>query len=114
SALEAVDRFAREGIEIILLALPQQETADEVVEEDRPHQLADVPRFPFEFPLKVRDHESPLAKPVHEDGQTHMIRFLRFLHSTLPTISSSSPSVSFSSARMSARISSSVPSGCGL
>ena len=32
--LKAIDRLAGEGLEVLLLALPEQKAADEVVEED--------------------------------------------------------------------------------
>ena len=49
---------------------------DVVIEKNRPHQFADIPRLPFKLALKVRDHKTPFAKPVHERVQTDVIRFL--------------------------------------
>jgi hypothetical protein len=41
--------------------LPQQETADVVIEKDRPHQFANVPWFPFKLSLKIRDNKTAIA-----------------------------------------------------
>ncbi|MBV6417454.1 MAG: hypothetical protein CMLOHMNK_02154 [Steroidobacteraceae bacterium] len=113
-AIEAIQGLAGQRGEVLRLALPQQQAPDVVVEEDRSQQFADVPGLPFELPLEVGDHIAALAQAADQRGQADMVGLLRVLHDLSPMISPSSPSVSFSSARMSARISSSVRSGCGL
>ncbi len=113
-ALKPIDRLTGQRGEVLGLALPEQQTPDVVVQEDRAQQFSDVPGLPLEFPLEVGDDVAAFAQAADQRGQTDMVGLLRVLHDLPPMISPSKPSVSFSSARMSARISSSVRSGCGL
>src|ERR1019366_6899531 len=114
-SLEAINGLTGEGLEVVLFAFPKQQATDEIVKEDRAHELADIPRLPFKLALEIGNDETTLAKSVYEDHETDVIRLLGVLHAfPPPMISSSSPSASFSMARMSALISSSVRCGCGL
>ena len=61
-ALVAVNRLAGERREVLRLPLPQQQAADVVVEEDRSHQLADIPRLPFELALEIGNDEASSRK----------------------------------------------------
>lgn len=73
------------------------------------------PRLPIELAQEIENDELTLTGAAYQRGQTDMVRRRGILHwFMLPMISPSNPSVSFSSAKMSARISSSVRSGCGL
>ena len=110
----SVNVLAGKRVEVLLLALPQQQAADVVVEENRAHQVTDVPRFPFELALKIRDDETTFFQPGDQGVQADVVGFLGVLHAALPTMSANKPSLSRSRARMSARISSSVRIGAGL
>src|SRR6188768_1442508 len=95
-----------ERVKVLLLSLPEQKAPDVVVEEDRTHEVANVPGLPFKLTLKVRNNKPSLLEPCDDRVQADMIRLLGIFHAEPPRISPSSPSVSFSSARRSAPISS--------
>src|SRR5690349_13914816 len=71
--VETVNLFARERLEVFLLPLPQQQATDVVIEENRPHQVADVPRLPFKFTLKVGNHEAPFLEASYKGSQADVI-----------------------------------------
>ena len=52
-ALKAVDWFAAERIEVLILALPEKQATDVLIAEDGTHELVDIPRLPLEIALKV-------------------------------------------------------------
>ena len=79
-AVEAVDRLAGESAEVLRLALPEQEAADVVVEEDRPHEVADVPWLPLELALEVGDDEPAILEPSDQSTEADVVRLLRVFH----------------------------------
>ena len=82
AAVVPVDRFARQSVEVLALSLPEQQAADVIVEEDRPHEVADVPWLPLKLALKVGDDEAALFEPADQRGEADVVRLLRVLHVT--------------------------------
>ena len=77
---EPIDCFSRQLVIVLLLALPEKKTPDIVVQEDRPHQVFDVPRPPLEFTLEVADHETAILETTNQLVKTDMIWFLYVFH----------------------------------
>jgi len=78
----AVDRLAGEGFEILLLPLPEQHASDVVIEEEGPHQVADVLRSPLELTLEVRDHEAAFFEVTKKGPKAAVIGLLCVSHDT--------------------------------
>ena len=53
-----IEWFACECLEVFLLAFPEQQAADVIVEKYRTDEVAYVPRLPFELTLKIRNDEA--------------------------------------------------------
>jgi hypothetical protein len=81
-AAVSVDRLAGERFEVLPLTLPEEQTSNVVVEEDRAHKLTDVPRLPFELALEIWDDEAAFFEPVNQCVEADMVRLLNILHFT--------------------------------
>ena len=64
----AVDRLTRQGLKVLGTLCPKQESADVVVEEDRPHEVPDVRWEPLDLTLEVGDDELTVFEAVNENG----------------------------------------------
>ena len=79
-ALETVDRFARQRLEVRRRGLPEKKAPDVVIAEDRTHELVDVPGLPLELALKIGNHVAAFAEAVDQGREAHAIRLLNVLH----------------------------------
>ena len=86
-----VNLFAGQRIEIFPFSLPQEQTPDVVIEKDRSHECANIPRFPLEFALEVWDDKPSFPQAIDQGGEAYMIWLLSVLHiSSSPNFSSKS------------------------
>src|SRR5690606_5788688 len=79
-ALETVNRLTREGGKRLLLASPEQQAANVVVQEDRPYEIANIPGVPLELALEVGDDVPAFTQPTYQRSQIGVIGVLSALH----------------------------------